>query len=370
MTTSADRPRVQWFHGISPERERRERELLSAGCPLPARARSSWARAFPRINTSLLVVEGAGGTHGAVCIERHGSRALPGHHIVRVFRVGAALPPEVADAAIEALVDSVRKDSRALRVHLELFSTDPAVRARLGEIAEAHGFVRLPEVTSYEYTLMTELGGRDNATHLASLSQGVRQNIRALARYPVELRLIQDESHSPRMNVLMRETLARTGASHQERDYGSTIRLAVMEPGLVRLVGLYRTDGVEGGDALIAFALGLNNVDHVAYDIGASARVPDFKNVSLGYPLLWDLISWARDTGAVWFDYGGVPAHDSEGEARLGRISDFKRRFEKNMVRVSDEWGLTPHPARAAAARFVSQAVKLLQRRGKRPSSE
>jgi hypothetical protein len=370
MTTSANRPRVQWFHGISLEREHRERELLSAGCPLPARARSSWARAFPRINTSLLVVEGASGAHGVLCVERHGSRALPGHHIVRVFRVGAALPPEVADDAIEALVDSVRKDRRALRVHLELFSRDPLVRARLGEIAAVHGFVRLPEVTNYEYTLVTDLGGKDNPAHLASLSQGVRQNIRALARYPVELRLIRDESQSPRMNALMRETLARTGAPHREQNYGPIIRLGVMEPGLVRLAGLYRTDRIEDGDALIAFALGVNNVDHVAYDIGASGRVPDFKNVSLGYPLLWDLISWARDTGAVWFDYGGVPAHDSEGEARLGRISDFKRRFEKNMLHVSDEWALTPHPARAAAARLVTGAVKLLRRRGNRRSSE
>src|SRR5438270_11108192 len=96
MTTSAGLPRVHWFHGISPERERRERELLSAGCPLPARARCSWARAFPRINTSLLVVEGANGLLGALAVERHASRALPRHHIMRVFRAGACLPVGVA----------------------------------------------------------------------------------------------------------------------------------------------------------------------------------------------------------------------------------------------------------------------------------
>lgn len=364
MTTSADRPRVQWFHGITPERQRRETELLSSGCPLPVRARSSWARAFPRINTSLLVVEGEGGAHGALCVERHPSRALPGHHIVRIPRVGASLPSALAGVAIGALAESVRRDRRALRVHLEVFSPDPLVRDQIGGIARAHGFARLPEVTNYEYTLMTDLGGRDNPTHLASLSQGVRQNIRALTKYPVELRPVRDETDSPRMNALMRETLTRTGARHVERDYRSTIRLAMAEPSIVRLVGLYRTDGIEGSDALIAFALGLNNIDHVAYDIGASARVPEFKNVSLGYPLLWDLISWGRDAGAAWFDYGGVPAHDSEGTARLGRISDFKRRFEKNMVRVSDEWALTPHPVQAAAARLVSGAMRLLSRRG------
>jgi lipid II:glycine glycyltransferase (peptidoglycan interpeptide bridge formation enzyme) len=278
--------------------------------------------------------------------------------------VGASLPTEIADAAVRALVESVRGDNRALRLHLELFSRDAQERDQLGGIARTYGFTRLPEVTNYEYTLATDLAGTDDAGHLASLSQGVRQNIRALAKYPVELRPIRDESDSQRMNALMRDTLARTGARHHERDYGSTIRLAIAEPAVARLVGLYRTDGIGGEDALIAFALGLNNVDHVAYDIGASGRVPEFKNVSLGYPLLWDLISWARSVGAAWFDYGGVPAANSEGEERLRSISDFKRRFEKNAVRVSEEWALTPHPMRAAAARVVSRAVQALRRPG------
>jgi len=115
-------------------------------------------------------------------------------------------------------------------------------------------------------------------------------------------------------------------------------------------------------DALIAFAWGLNNVDHVAYDIGASARVPEFKTLSLGYPLLWELIAWARDSGASWFDYGGVPAENSDGEERLGRISDFKRRFEKQVVRVAEEWVFVPHPARAALASTLSRSGERLRR--------
>ena len=100
----------------------------------------------------------------------------------------------------------------------------------------------------------------------------------------------------------------------------------------------------------------------VAYDIGASARVPEFKSLSLGYPLLWDLIAWARDLGARWFDYGGVPAEDADA-AHLERISDFKRRFEKQAVRIAEEWVFTPHPTRAAVASAVSRAATLLSRR-------
>lgn len=360
MTAFAERPGAQWFHGITPEREHREAMLLALGCPIPVRARCAWARAFPRINTSLLVVE-RGGAAGALGVERHASRALPGHHIARVLRVGASLPPDTAAAAVDALTAESKRDSRSLRVHVECFSRDADVRRLLGAVLRDRGFEPIPEPTHYGYTLATDLDGRDNASHLASLSQGVRQNIRALARYPVALRAITDVGDSARMNALMTETLARTGAKHVERDYAPVIRFATAEPKLSRLVGLYRTDGV-GADALIAFAWGLNNVDHVAYDIGASARVDEFRSLSLGYPLLWDLITWARDLGASWFDYGGVPAADSEGEARLERISDFKRRFEKQAVHVAEEWVLTPHPLRSALATSISRVGERLRR--------
>lgn len=303
----------------------------------------------------------AAGVVGAVGYERHPSRALPGHHIARVFRAGVSLPAATEQAVVEAVLAEARRDSRTLRVHVECFARTAAVRDRLGGVLRERGFTSIPEPTNYEYTLATDLGGRDNASHLASLSQGVRQNIRALARYPVEMRPIRDARDSPRMNALMVETLARTGARHAERDYAPVIAFAAAEPSLSRLVGLYRTDETDAG-ALIAFAWGLNNVDHVAYDIGASARVPEFKTLSLGYPLLWDLIAWARAGGASWFDYGGVPAEHSEGEARLARISDFKRRFEKQVVRVAEEWVFVPHPVRAALASTLSRGGERLRR--------
>jgi hypothetical protein len=360
MTASGDSSGVQWYHGTSAARARREAELLTAGCPLPVRARNAWARAFPRINTSLVVVEGGGHT-AAIGFERQASRALPGHHIARVQRAGASVPPGTEAALVRAIVAEARRDWRTLRLHCECFSRDAEVRERLGAALRAHGFAPIAMPTQYGYTLVTDLAGRDNATHLASLSQGVRQNIRAVAKYPVELKPIRDAADSPRMNALMHETLARTGATHVERNYAPVIAFANAEPDLSRLIGLYRTDGA-AQDALIAFAWGLNNVDHVAYDIGASARIPEFKSLSLGYPLLWDLIAWARDHGARWFDYGGVPADDADA-AHLERISDFKRRFEKQAVRIADEWVLTPHRARAAVATAVSRAANLLARR-------
>ncbi len=360
MPTVAN-PHVEWFEGITPERERREAELVAAGCPLPLKSRMEWARAYPRIHTSLLVVRDSTATVGALGLERHPSRALPGHYIARISRAGAALPGETHAVAVEALTEAVKSDSRALRVHFECFSRDAAVRERIGEALARNGFGRQPLVTGYEFTLATDLRAQDDASHLASLAQGVRQNIRALTKFPVVLRPVRDRSDAPRMNELMAETLARTGGRHEAKDYEAIIRLALADPDLSHLVGVYRTD-VTDARSLIAFAWGVSQGEHVAYDIGASTRVPEFKNLSLGYPLLWELITWARARGAAWFDFGGVSPGTTESEDdRLGRISDFKRRFEKARVRVADDWMLEPHPLRARLAATVSRGVKLVE---------
>jgi lipid II:glycine glycyltransferase (peptidoglycan interpeptide bridge formation enzyme) len=162
-----------------------------------------------------------------------------------------------------------------------------------------------------------------------------------------------------RMNELMQETLARTGAQHVEQDYAPIIRLATEAPTLVRLVGLFQTRG-SGAQSLVAFALGVNNGDHVAYDIGASARIEDLRQLSMGYPLLWDLITWARAQGVAWFDFGGVSVQRDGEHDPLARISDFKRRFAKDVIRVSEEWVWSPRPIRDRLARSLAQSAAIM----------
>src|SRR3981189_2117690 len=119
---------VEWFEGITQERERQELALLARGSLLPLRSRIAWARAFPDIRTSLLVVRDATGSIGTLGVERHPSRALPGYHIVRVSRVGVTLPGGTARLAIDELTGAMRRDARVLRVHVECFSREEAAR--------------------------------------------------------------------------------------------------------------------------------------------------------------------------------------------------------------------------------------------------
>jgi hypothetical protein len=360
--TDTDEGRLvtEWFEGLSPERARREAELVAPGFALPVRARSEWASVNDGVRSALLVVKDSAGVKGGIGLDRRSSRALPGHQVLHAWHVGVTLPEAAATRAISAIGASVKEDHRVLRVHVQVFSLEKAIRERLTSLLARYGYERVTPATSYETTLVTRLD-RASEVHFASLSQGVRQNIKALSKYPVELRPIARNDHSARMNMLLRESLARTGAKHHDVDFGPIVRLSTDHPTLSHLVGLYRTD-LAGPDSLVAFAWGVNQGDSVAYDLGASTRVPEFRNLSMGYPLVWELISWARSIGAPFFDFGGVTEGDAESGDRLGKISDFKRRFSKDAVAVAEEWVYNPRPVLSAIASASSKAAEFARR--------
>lgn len=355
--------RTEWLDATDTERARREAELLARGLPLPLYARGAWARAFPGSSPSVLVVHDASGPAGALALESSPTRALPGHVFMRARRAGRTLGQGTEGAAVAALVAAARSDPRVLRVTVENFSPDAAERARFGSALEQHGFRRTPPTASYESTLVVDLRGRDDAGHLAALSYNTRRKIRAVAKFPAELRPVTDPALSPRMNALVRETFTRTGAVYTEQDYAPVIRLAAESPGLSRIAGLFRTD-LAGPDALLAFAWGAYHGDHVAYDVGASTRPtdPELAKLPVGHALIWDLLCWARAQGASWFDLGGITEGTKHSDDPLGGISDFKRGFSTEVVQVAEEWVFTPHPMRDALATAVSRGARVLDR--------
>jgi hypothetical protein len=147
-------------------------------------------------------------------------------------------------------------------------------------------------------------------------------------------------------------------------DWPAVLAATRADPGLSRVVGLFRTD-VEGDAALLAYTWGRHHGDHAEYHVGASTRDPAIRT-PLAYPLMWELITWARRTGARWFDLGGVTA--GGGDDPLGGISDFKRYFSERVEEVGEEWELEPHAARAALARAIGRGVAWVSRLRARPA--
>jgi hypothetical protein len=314
----------------------------------------------PNDHWLLCVQDAAGQPCGAVGLHISPSRALPGHRLLRVERFGPGIPPAAYAATLKVLVSLAHRDRRVLRLYVESLAFDPSVRMALESELEAAGFARLPSPRCYEHTLVLALDGAEESI-LASFHRTARQNIRNTGKYPVRVAPVVDPGHFARVNEIAAETFARTGVRYVPvYDWAAIAAVSAREPGASRLVGLYHKDE-EGPAGLLAFAWACGHGDHAHYSAAGSTRHTAGR-IPLLYPLIWDLIVWAKRNGAGFFDFGGVTAGTLESDDPLGGISDFKRYFTKSLVQVGAEWAYEPRPRRAQAARMMKSASTMVSR--------
>jgi hypothetical protein len=361
---------VSLLRGLSAERKGWERDLLSSGGALPLPHRSAWASVQHSTDDGwfITVSDSEGRRCGAAALQVAPSRALPGHLILRCERFGPGVPPGAQRAALQALVALARRHRRVLRLHVETFAFDAAERAALEGHAHDLGFARVRPARSYEHTLLVSLAG-DEESIFASLHRTARRHVRAADKNPVTVAPVSDPAFFDRLDELSRETYARTGGSYDPPDWGRIVALSAEEPSASRLVGLYRTD-IAGPASLLAFAWGCGHGDHVHYSRAASTRDTDLR-MPLMYPIVWDLICWAKQNGCRYFDFGGITVGSHESDDPLGGISDFKRYFSERAEQVGAEWSFEPRAIQARAARLVSSASAMVSRviaRSRRPA--
>ena len=354
---------VRWFDDLSPDRTAVEHAAQDAGLALPIHARSAWIAALGQKTSSVVALGPA--PRDWVCCEWIKRRALPGYFTWRVRRWMPGPDPDATDAVLDALSQRARKDRRILRVDLQLFSRDGESRRAVAEKLRARGFQLGPPTLSYARTLGVNLAGLDKDAVWKGLETPARTRIRNVAKFPVELRPITTADAAKRMNELSQLALARTGATQAEIDFIPIIELSRADANLLRLVGLFRTD-VEGPENLVAFALGLNHGDHVVYDAGGSARVPEFKSLGTAYPLIWDLMVWASGLGVRWFDLGGVTDGRVGSDDPLGGISTFKSNFSRELHDVSEEWSLVVRPIGERVANAFADLARSVSKRRSR----
>ena len=288
------------------------------------------------------------------------SRALPGHLLARVPRLSLEGDPRAIEEALRALAGHAHRHRQLLRLNVELFSPVPARHDQFGAVLGALGFTPVERPMNYTHTIAMDVTVGEERL-FESLHATARRHIRTVGKRPVEVRLVSDPAVEGRMNDLLRETMRRTGGGFHAQPWERMIGFANEYPDQARIVGLWRKDR-PGSDALSAYALGLRHDDNVEYSVAASAREEDLR-MPLGYALAWDLIGWAGRVGARWFDFGGV-REDAEDRDPTQGISDFKRYFSTNVIRVGSEWVLEPRPARAAVARAVTRLASVFRRRG------
>jgi hypothetical protein len=349
-------PAVAVVAGTSPEVVDAERELDAAGVPLPVQSRVTWTRHLGSARDRTVLVRDADGRPVAmatIAITR--TRALPGHVVGRIESFG---DPFAGPAGVALLTEAARYARRhgwMLRLVVELECRDQERRECLVDTLQALGFARIPSERAPARTLVIPLTDGEEAV-FARFGRSTRQNIRGAAKHGLALVPIEGAQYGPRMSELLDRTMERTGGMRQVVDWSPILRACRELPHRLRLVGVFRGESRDPAD-LLGFAWGLHHGERAEYHTGASARVPGVR-LPLLYPILWDLISWARREGATWFDLGGVTAGAHGTDDALGGISDFKRGFSKEEIALGQEWALEPSRLRSWVAGTTSRAMR------------
>ncbi len=339
--------------------EKFEASLSKSGITLPFPQRCAWLSRQRGGKFLFFAVFTRNGTAAnGLALASSPSRALPGHVTLLAERIRPTDNGSL-EAELHALAEYGRHRRRILRIHLEMLSRNPELRDRIARGADGLGFRRREKPRMYARTIVVDLSPEISEI-FSSLHSTARRHIRSVEKNNLVLLPVADAVYAQRMSDLLRETMARTGGHQEQHDWPAIIKLSMDRPDLSRIAGLFR-EPVRDPNSLLAFAWGRNNGDDVDYNIAASTRETDIK-APLGYAVAWDLICWAKNSGASWFDFGGISAGSHASDDPLGGISDFKRYFSKQLETVAEEWVLEPHPVRARIASAVSSTAARLQR--------
>lgn len=350
--------RFTLVNSLGSERALWEWRTLSGEFFLPMTGHVDWSTLSGSPAWCLGIEDPDGRCQGSVPIQVIRSRVLPTHRILRVERFGSGVTPSAWGAALRALASVASRQPRVLRLHVELFALEQDRFERLNNLAREAGLLPSPTPRCYGTTALVDLQP-SVAEVLASFHGTARRHIRGVEKHPVEVRIITEENLGPRMDTLLQETLARTGGAFEPRNWSAIIRFSRVRPDLSRIVGLFQT--VAGDEnTLLAYAWGCCHGDHVEYATAASTRATELK-LPMAYPLAWDLMQWAREQGAMFFDFGGMTEGSHGSSDALGGISDFKRYFNGMTARVGEEWVLEPSPFASKAARIASRLANRLR---------
>jgi hypothetical protein len=280
------------------------------------------------------------------------SRVLPGHYSLRVEQLDA-LPSAVLEPTIAALTELVRSDARFLRLSIRLFSRGD--RREAASLLQRYGYRISTEPDMYRYTLTLNLLDDEQAIY-SGLHRSARRNIRHMHQSSLVQRTLTDTIYADRIGALQNESMGRHGGRHKNLDWQSILRLSQLHPDLSRISGLFVSEGDSSPEALVAFGWGTMQGSHGTYTAAGTTRLPNIR-AAFSYPLLWDLILWARQQGAEWFDLGGVTVGDQPNDHLRG-ISRFKGFFSRTIEEISEEWYLEPNPYRASLARLPSRGMR------------
>jgi len=222
----------------------------------------------------------------------------------------------------------------------------------------AAGFYRKDQLRMYDRTLAIDLQ-RDDQALLRSFSAPARQRIRLAERLPLSVITIENDALVPQLEEIHRQTYARTGGRASAQPWTRLVAAAREVPDRLRIFGVMLTDA--GTARLVSFALVLRHGTFAVYHTAGSTRLAN-RRIPLAYPAIWALMRWARNTGATWFDFGGMTPGTSESEGDpVGGVSEFKRNFGGEELVIGEDWQFDAAPLRQRLVQAAGRVLSFLK---------
>jgi hypothetical protein len=351
--------RAVLIHGAGIERECAEHELLEAGVCLPLPHRSFWLANGTHDDRLFLLIRDTKGTaRGGLEIEQIHPRTMPGHVILQVRMFGGNLSGDVCRVALQALRAISLGMHRVLRLNVRVFSRD--AQADIANTMREIGYCEVRKPTRYRHTLAIDLRPTEEEI-FASISKGTRRKIKDAYKLSAKSVSLTDPSYVGRLADLQQESLDRTGGKIADMDWENVLRMSKEHPGHSQVLGAFVGDDISP-DHMYAFGWACCHGKWVEHRSMGTTRQEGMR-VPVGHMLVWDLVRWAKTTGAEWFDMGGITL-GNPGEEALEGISNFKRLFSNEVLEVGSEWMLEPRPRRARIADVLSRSFWGIQHIG------
>lgn len=317
---------------------------------LAAKAGPDCARELPWIQTHdylelcprefrLLQAHDASGAPAAqVAVYLARPRRAPWFASATAERFGPASDGEEEEFVLGALRGLFDELGEAVTLRLRPERFDLGELRDYQERAGRAGF-RLTEAQDVTRTLIYDLRPTEEE-QLALFSRRTRLKFKSPESERVAVRPLDDRRYIPQCRAALDAAFARTAGGGAHFDLETAFAFAGRHPDRGALFGLFMKDRP---DRLLAYTTGFRSGASAEYSSAGSLDDPGLRELPFNYWLLWELLRWAKRSGASFFDLRGVTSGGSADP--LAGISAFKRRFASRETEVNREMTAVLKPA-------------------------
>ncbi len=329
---------ARFTSAVDDEAEAFQAELLTR-VELALVQRLEWVRSSPGEHRLLQLrdPQGMAAMQIAVWIDR--PRRMPALGRALTPKLGPGTSPEAESIAVRALTKLAREAGDLVSLRLQPYRRDPIALRDFEARARRAGF-RLVDPVNVTRTLLVDLTpGPDQI--LVDVSKKTRAKIKHKARLQVDIRELTEARYIEQCIAAANASFQRTGGGETRFDFQAAFGLVARHPDRIRVLGLFLKDDP---DRLVAYTIGCRHGEMAEYMSAGSLDHADLRSMPFNYWLVWELLTWAHNSGAHWLDLGGV-TDGGPGDSRAG-ISNFKRHFTELDVELGRELSLDLQPAR------------------------